>query len=1008
MKINKVTLENINSLQGKHTIDFKDNFSDHGLFLISGETGSGKSTILDAICIALYGRTPRLKGASETKQLISTSSLSCYSEVEFEVDGVLYKSYWGLDRVSRGKNKGDIKDSVMHLSVYKNGSWIDTSTRKMDLSKKIENITNLNFDRFIKTVMLAQGSFDAFLKADKNEKSEILEKITGTQIYQKISQKVYEKHKIKLEELKKLQDKIDESKTLTDEQLKQKDEEISLNKTKHKELSQELKQIQNILVTLTNIEKYNNEIKKLEDDTKNIEDDKKAFVQKQLKLDIALKSKEIYSKIIDKENLVSENKTKQNELQQLELKIAKSKQQLSSLKIELEKSTKEIQLFKIEYDKKIITIQKARELITTKELKSEQFEKIKDDLKGKEKISNIKIEDNTKIEDYINENNVLLKNLKIKQDENSLEKLYEDKNKIKIKIQNLIKYLKLQDEIVKTQKEIELNINKLDKSSVVLKANEKEIEELEKKLINLKEHQFNISKIKDYAKDRINLKDDQECYLCGSKQHPYTLNLPNIEDNLQDDIDKYSLKKDELSLKNKQEIKNNTKLSTTTDFLKSSLKKSKDDIENLKELKDTKKDILEKELNSIESKIKELVQVDKDITKYTKQKEQLENKKEIIMLSNIVEKSNDEIKRITNQIDELLEKKDIELFKKEIEDKKSNLEKTQDSLKKQQIDLNTQQTKNDTNINNTIKHIEQISDKLINLNNVISNMIKEKGFIDEDDVKKGFIKDENIIKNIISEKEKLQSRDTKTTALLKNIKDKLELELKKDIDTTKDKKILLETENILNKDKDLLIETITLIENEIKQSIENKKNQELIYGQIKQKKTELEVWETLNNLIGSAKGTSYQVFVQNLTLGHLLKLANSHLKYLNNRYTLAKQNDENLTISIVDSYYFGQIRGTNTLSGGEGFLVSLALALGLSDLVNDRIKVDSLFLDEGFGTLDEDTLNTAIDALEKLHLKGKTIGIISHVELLKERITAQIRLKKSANGYSNLEVVGTV
>jgi exonuclease SbcC len=184
------------------------------------------------------------------------------------------------------------------------------------------------------------------------------------------------------------------------------------------------------------------------------------------------------------------------------------------------------------------------------------------------------------------------------------------------------------------------------------------------------------------------------------------------------------------------------------------------------------------------------------------------------------------------------------------------------------------------------------------------------------------------------------------------------------------------------------------------------KAQATIIQEIEAQKIVLAPWEMLNKLIGSAKGDKYQKFVQNLTLGHLLNLANRHLCYLSDRYKLTRSNEDNLDISIRDGYYIDQERAVKTLSGGERFLVSLALALGLSDLVNDKIKVDSLFLDEGFGTLDEESLNMAINALEKLHAKGKIIGIISHVKLLRDRIPFQIVLSKKSAGNSAITIIG--
>ncbi|OKL40158.1 AAA family ATPase [Pontibacter flavimaris] len=165
-------------------------------------------------------------------------------------------------------------------------------------------------------------------------------------------------------------------------------------------------------------------------------------------------------------------------------------------------------------------------------------------------------------------------------------------------------------------------------------------------------------------------------------------------------------------------------------------------------------------------------------------------------------------------------------------------------------------------------------------------------------------------------------------------------------------------------------------------------------------------WSQLADLIGSADGNKFSRFAQGLTLARLVELANRHLQRLNDRYRILKSSDEDLELLIVDMYQAEAVRPMNTLSGGESFLVSLALALGLSDLAGRRTQINSLFIDEGFGTLDAETLDAAISTLENLQASGKMIGIISHVEALKERIGTQIKVQRQAGGVSKVEVMG--
>jgi exonuclease SbcC len=170
------------------------------------------------------------------------------------------------------------------------------------------------------------------------------------------------------------------------------------------------------------------------------------------------------------------------------------------------------------------------------------------------------------------------------------------------------------------------------------------------------------------------------------------------------------------------------------------------------------------------------------------------------------------------------------------------------------------------------------------------------------------------------------------------------------------------------------------------------------------KKEAFKVWVKLNELVGSADGTKFKKFAQGITLDQLINLANQHLNVLSSRYTLARSQDKLLELEVIDAYQGNVVRPVSTLSGGESFIVSLALALGLSELASQKIAIDSLFLDEGFGTLDEESLETALNALNLLQSGGKMVGVISHVEALKERIPLQIKVIPNGDGTSFVEM----
>ncbi len=165
-------------------------------------------------------------------------------------------------------------------------------------------------------------------------------------------------------------------------------------------------------------------------------------------------------------------------------------------------------------------------------------------------------------------------------------------------------------------------------------------------------------------------------------------------------------------------------------------------------------------------------------------------------------------------------------------------------------------------------------------------------------------------------------------------------------------------------------------------------------------------WDMLHGLIGSADGKKYRNFAQGLTFEIMIGHANRQLQKMTDRYLLIRDETQPLDLNVVDSYQAGEIRSTRNLSGGESFLVSLALALGLSQMASKNVRVDSLFLDEGFGTLDEEALDTALQTLAGLQQDGKLIGVISHVPALRERIGTRIQVSSRTGGRSVIEGPG--
>jgi exonuclease SbcC len=301
---------------------------------------------------------------------------------------------------------------------------------------------------------------------------------------------------------------------------------------------------------------------------------------------------------------------------------------------------------------------------------------------------------------------------------------------------------------------------------------------------------------------------------------------------------------------------------------------------------------------------------------------------------------------------------------------------------------------------------KDLKDDFTVLSTSLTSQLENSDFNSKQDVENALLNKEDTLK-YTKNKEGLKERQLRLKTLQEtNLKDTTDLNASKKFEISEEEsKFALE--KLKSENKDLSAEKGKISEAFRKDEEIKNRNQE-IYKKIADQEIICDVWKELFRIIGNSKD-AFNVYVQRLTLKHLLDLANIHLLKLNKRYSLKMEEvykpKEELNFNLIDHYQTDQARLVDTSSGGEKFIISLALALGLSDLASKNVKIDSLFIDEGFGTLDNNTLETVIATLETLQSQGKLIGIISHVENLKERIPTQIKITKKSNGISTVALL---
>lgn len=983
------------------------------VFLLCGDTGAGKTTIFDAMTFALYGEFlgSRKNKAKDFRSQFATEDDESFVELEFISDEEKYKVFRTLPRAYVNRNKkNDLEPSKVTLEIWNktNKKYESLNANKNEINAKLIQIIGLNAPEFSKIVVLPQGEFSEFLRSNSKEKQIILKKLFPIDFYQSIVEKV----KIKNDELQKKINIADaEIKTLLNEvdfscaedKLKDYDENIKTNKNtlndfykKKEEFDKEKTILEADLKTALELEESIKSKNDLEEKTSYIENiENKLLLSEEAEnifpfIDVKNKRKEevdiakkYLENIIEKKDIAQEKflqlKKNENQNKKLENQVDENKILLQNYKDKFEVAEKYLKVFK-----QTENVKNNLDAIKNELLKKEdELDLLKENLTNIGKKAEVSTEGSfTEILKFILE--------KYSKTKDSFQLKKEKSNKIE-------RFFELQEKISSSKKSILELTEKKDECVKYIENNKKLLAEY----LTIKDEQT----ANNIAVSLVSyLKKDSPCPVCGSTEHPFPAKVSKEFLDINEKIEtiEYSINSAnenlskyiaEISAENKIIEKYKEEISSfKMDGQEKNLEKIKKDLDKLQEEMKKLSDLSE----SCEKTIKKIEDAKIDIFKL---KDKVSNAESecaslVATLKSLEERINKN--GSNNKLDEI--KKDIENLESLLKEQQSQVESYKKEFEESILNFESLKAKHEEATNS----FEIAKNNFTESNSILESKLKDSQFENENNVIECFIEK--------SEKNIYQSRVKAFRDEQVNLLARINVLSKKGV----------ENFSILQKKKEKIESEISLIKNKIEEvsfklelMLTEKTRFEKDYEKFKKKSKELaqlehkgkplaKLWEDLSG--ANPSKIPFETWFLGLYFDDVVVCANRHLlKISGERYEFILDTDKSGGNSyhgldlVVHDYQVNKDRDTATLSGGETFMASISLALGLTEVVQKTSKLDSLFIDEGFGSLDNASLEMAVGILQDIG-NTRTVGVISHVEEMLDAIACHVHVQKTKKG----------
>lgn len=985
MKILAIRGRNLASLEGDFEIDFTvEPLLSAGIFAISGPTGAGKSTLLDTMCLALFARTPRTDQAKENnvklqdvsneqlsqsdpRFLLRRGTSSGFAEVDFmALNGHRYRTRWSVAR-ARDKENGRLQNP--RLALYNLDKEEEEQGTRSDLQARIIDLIGLTFEQFTRSVLLAQNDFSTFLKAEQGEKASLLEKLTGTELYSAISRQIFERNARAKEAFDLIQTRIQGIELLTDE------EENDL-RTRLAGTEKELQRV----------EKAKAEQQALQEAVRSIEQ-QITIRQRQQKeaadklvhaTELLTVARHEYEKGVE-EQLQSEARFKS--IQQEILQARKLDIQLDAAIRDLshsEQQLKNVTLRKGEAEKKyqaaVLRRRQGAEEIARLTAWRERYKKKE---RIAEQLSALLLHLDAASATRSGMEAAVRSIETLRQEMAALNKQLSDLQQTSANKQQALKraeadYRNLEEEL----------------KAVDAPALDKQIEKLRQEREQLLIEQARLEASGNIKDLRGRLQDGQPCPVCGSTHHPFANQVPVAP------VSALTLQLQDLSNKKETYVAHTRHLTRLQQQLLQ----------------------LHKELADSEAACKEMAGKQQLAASRQEREEAIVKEQSTLLTQSLSAADllfgNSEWQKAWLQ--------NPETFRKTLTDFARQWHENTEKLHQLERQESAQKAECES-LASFLPSLEKQAEESGQLHEknraAFSSLQAERKKLlngrSADSVEQEYIRRMEELKERLKKLSATQTEQSGIADQIRGIADQIAKDLTEASADLLWRKAALDkwTADYLDSSGGEPLEVIlsrytqekTELAFRLRTQTENKAKVSGLQEELNVRRTESERWAKLNELAGSADGAKFRRIAQGYTLDILLNYANVQLRELTRRYRLERV-PETLALQVIDRDMCDEVRTVHSLSGGESFLVSLALALGLSSLSSNRMRVESLFIDEGFGSLDAETLRVAMDALESLRTQGRKIGVISHVQEMTERIPVRVRVSRVGNGKSVVRI----